>query len=335
MTNFTASVLTALFLSLLAGCGGTGGGGSDALVVYTAGPRSLAQAVCDAYTASTGTDLELFQATTGQVLARLEAEKHRPRADVVIFASEVAAEGLKQQGRLQPYRPKAAEFLLPDTSDAEHMYHMTGAALVGVAVRTDAPPLPDTWRELLTEDHGAALIMPSPSRSGSAGDFTVTFLLENGEEATSWFQTARSQGLEFAAANSQAIGSLLMGAHDAIPAAADYLIYPQIAKGEPLRMLYPREGAVLVPRPIAITSSARNPEAARAFVDFYFSETAQALVADHFLLPARTDTPSHPVRPDTLPKLLRADITAAVERHQEILLDFQIRVERFDPGSTP
>ena len=334
MRKFLCPLVLILTLLLLAGCGG-GSGGENRVVVYSAGPRSLAEAVCEAFTASTGIETDLFQATTGQVLARLEAEKHQPRADVVLFASEVAAEAMKHENRLQAYSPARANELRQDWSDPEGFYHATGAALVGVATREDSPALPETWRELLTSPGEAALIMPSPSRSGSAGDFTVTFLLEHGEQGFEWFRAARGGGLDFASANSQAIGSLLMGAHDGILAAADYLIYRQIAAGEPLQVLYPEEGAVLVPRPLAITASAGNPEGAKRFVDFYFDDAAQALVAEAFLIPGRENVPPHEVRPDSLPVLLRADAGTAMEKQRELLQDFQRRVERADAGSAP
>ncbi|MFQ3577859.1 MAG: substrate-binding domain-containing protein, partial [Verrucomicrobiia bacterium] len=66
------------------------------LVVYTAGPRPLAEAICKAFEAAHGVRVELFTATTGQIMAKLEAEKYNPRADVVILAGETAALGLKQ-----------------------------------------------------------------------------------------------------------------------------------------------------------------------------------------------------------------------------------------------
>lgn len=327
----SGSLLGLLFLTA---CGG-GAQRDHALVVYSAGPRSLAESVCDAFTETTGIPTDLFQATTGQVLARLEAEKHRPRADVVLFASEVAAEALKRENRLQAYTPRRAGDLRRGWSDPDHHYHATGASLVGIAVREDSPALPGSWRELLTGAPNASLIMPSPSRSGSAGDFTVAFLLEYGEEAFSWFQTARGDGLDFAAANSQAIGSLLMGSHDGILAAADYLIYRRIAAGEPLRVRYPEEGAVLVPRPLAITAHSAQPGAAQQFVDFYFDDEAQRLVADSFLLPGRKDVPAHDIRPEALPTLLRAEAGAAVERQADLLRAFQRRVERADAGTAP
>lgn len=46
----------------------------------------------------------VFQATTGKVMARLEAEQANPQADVLISASWDTAEDLHQRGWLLPLR---------------------------------------------------------------------------------------------------------------------------------------------------------------------------------------------------------------------------------------
>jgi iron(III) transport system substrate-binding protein len=312
---------------LLCGCGPRKETDLSRLVVYSAGPRPLAVGVCEQFTRETGIEVELFQATTGQLMAKLEAEKHRPRADVVLFASEVAAAALKAQDRLRAHSPADPEGLRAEWSDPDGYYHATAAALVGVAVSTEVDSLPATWEALLTEPGSLRMTMPSPSRSGAAGDFTVGYFIEV-EDALEQFQTARRNGLDFASANSQAIGSLLMGAHQVIVGAADYLIYRQIERGEPLRMVFPEEGAVLVTRPIAILASARNPEGAKRFVDFYLGGASQRMVSDALLLPAREGVALHPVRDPVIPRLIRADPDEAVRRQTAILRDFQMRVER-------
>ncbi len=322
---------TALLALLLLSCQPKEEGSSHRLVVYAAGPRSLAEKIAAAFTAESGVEVDLFQATTGQLMARLEAEKYRPRADVVLFASEVAAAALKAENRLLAHRPPNAGLLREGWSDPEGFYHASGAALVGVAVAAERKGLPPSWEQLLDMPEGLRLIMPSPSRSGAAGDFLVAYLVAR-PEGLRQFERARARGLDFAAANSQALSSLLMGAHHGVLGAVDYLIYRQIERGEPLRMFFPEEGAVLVTRPLAILSSTRNPDAARAFVDFYFGDLAQERVAAEHLLPGRRDIPPSPLRDPEPARLLRADPHSALQRQSSLLREFQLRVERALPS---
>lgn len=299
----------------------------DRLVMYAAGPRNLAEQIAADFTAETGIPVDLFQATTGQIMARLEAERYRPRADVVLFASEVAAAALKSENRLLQHVPASAEHLREGWSDPDGFYHATSAALVGIATTLSAPPLPARWPDILAMPDGLRLVMPSPSRSGAAGDFLVAYLI-NFPEGLSQFEQARAGGLEFAAANSQAISSLLMGAQHGVIGAVDYLIYRQIERGDPLRMFFPEEGAVLVTRPIAILRQTPNPDAARALVDFYFREETQRRIAAAHLLPGRADIPPSPVRDPEPPQLIRADPQTALRKQSALLRDFQLRVER-------
>lgn len=302
----------------------------DVLVVYSAGPRPVAEDIVAAFTSETGTAVELFAATTGQVMARLEAERYRPRADVVIFASRVAAEALKQDQRLLRY-PEAP--WLSDTEadwhDPDHYYFATSAALVGMAFRESVYDEEADWGRFLGPDPGMRLTMPSPSRSGAAGDLVVSLVLDRGDAIWPGLLQARGAGLDFAAANSQAISTTLVGAFDGILGAVDYLIFAQIADGAPLVVHYPPSGAALVERPIGILVSTPDEELSRRFVDYYFSREAQERVAAAHLLPARTDVAVSDTRGSRdLPAVLERDIETALKQQNRILRRFQLEVER-------
>lgn len=80
-----------------------------ALTVYTAGPAGLIKDLAAGYEKATGVKVEVFQADTGKVMARLEAEAANPRADVVISASWDSALDLHKRGWLLNYQsPNAA-----------------------------------------------------------------------------------------------------------------------------------------------------------------------------------------------------------------------------------
>ncbi len=328
LTRITAALLCAV-AGFCAGCGAGSGADRDSLVVYSAGPRPLAEAVIAAFTAETGIEVELFAATTGQIMAKLEAERHRPRADVVVFASGVAAEALKAEGRLLPYVPDWLDETRREWHDREHYYFATSAAVVGIALR-GAVYAPDIeWADVLGGDFAGRLTMPSPSRSGSAGDFVLAYTVREGEAAWPRFRGARRAGLEFSAANSQAITSLLIGAYDGIVGAVDYLIYRQIAAGADVRMHFPPSGGALVTRPVAILADTPVPEKARRFVDFYFTRESQERVAAAHLLPARAGVELSEARgADGMPPVFEVPADNALRHHAAVLRRFQLEIER-------
>ena len=60
---------------------------SGKVTVYMPSPAGLADKLAALFTEKTGVEVEQFQGTTGEILARLEAEQVNPVADVVILAS--------------------------------------------------------------------------------------------------------------------------------------------------------------------------------------------------------------------------------------------------------
>lgn len=299
------------------------------LVVYSAGPRPLAEAVCREFTATTGIPVRLYSATTGQVLAKLEAEKFRPRADVVLLAGTTAVEGLKAAGRLRPYRPSAIGATETRWHDPDGYFHATAAACVGIALRDDHAPPGGGWRDLLLSPQAAHMVMPSPTRSGAAADFLLAFAQEYPETFIDDFLAARRAGMHIVGANSQAITGVMSGAYGFVYAAADYLICREIARGEPLAVHFPGNTAAFILRPIAILSSTRSPEAAERFVDTYFSETAQTVVAENHLLPALRAVPVDPVRARFgIPEAMPVDAMQALDTQRKVMREFEYRIER-------
>ena len=70
------------------------------ITVYTAGPAGLAKNLATGFEKQTGVKVNVFQATTGQIMARLTAERANPQADVLISASWETAVDLKAAGQL-------------------------------------------------------------------------------------------------------------------------------------------------------------------------------------------------------------------------------------------
>jgi sulfate/thiosulfate-binding protein len=69
------------------------------------------------------------------------------------------------------------------------------------------------------------------------------------------------------------------GKGDAIIAYENEAIFAR-SKGAPLDYVVPDQ-TILIENPVAVTANSRHPEAARAFVDFVRSETAQRIFADN------------------------------------------------------
>ena len=323
-------------LLAMAGCEQTqteaqdGGDESGALVIYAAGPRALAEELASAFTAQSGIPTALFSATSGQIMAKLEAERYQPRADVVILASAPAADYLADEGRLRTlFCGESAE--PPPRSiwdDPEGRWLASGAAAVGVAMRAEIYDPSLQWTDILEGPLAARATMPGPSRSGSAADFVLAWTAHDPDRAWRSFLTARHSGMEIAAANSQAVTNLLIGAHDLIIGAVDYLIYREIARGEPIRMHFPSDGTAVVPRPIAMLSTTPRPHAAALFMHFVRSDEGQQMIAARHLLPAFEHIDRSAVRGPTDPAGFSTSARLSTDQQRTALRRFQYEIER-------
>ena len=264
---------------------------AGSLVFYAAGPGGLQNDLVEAFTAETGIEVEMFQSTSGDVLGRLEAEMNNPIADVVYLASWVPAVNYKDQGRTQAYVPEDADRLHDGWSDPDGHFHGRDGSALAMTVNTDlAPSIPTDWADLAEPEWEDLVIMPDPQESGTARDFVAAFADAQGEdEAFALFEALSDNGLAIEGPNRPAVDSVVAGAHAAVIAGVDYMGYGDIADGEPLEVVMASSGTVVTPRPVFITEWAENVDEAQAFIDFMFSETAQQIVVDSYLIPARTD----------------------------------------------
>lgn len=264
------------------------------VVVYTAGPAGLAEKILAGFEAKTGVKVEQFQGTTGKVLARLEAEKVNPVADIVVLASWPSGMEMVQSGWTQSYPDAAnADKLYETWVDADrHLFGYSASAL-GITYNTNlvaAPP--KDWSDMASPEWKDAVNIPDPTLSGSALDFVSGYIHEKGDAGWQMFESLKQNGVAMAGANQEALDPVVTGARNAVMAGVDYMAYSAKAKGEPVDIVYPESGTVINPRPAMILKDSPNLDNARLFIDYLLSDEGQQLVANAYLLPGRADIPA-------------------------------------------
>ncbi|MHB8618551.1 MAG: ABC transporter substrate-binding protein [Chloroflexota bacterium] len=311
MLKHVGSLCLGAAMLVLAGCGGGGqtaaastaaspssaAASSPALsgqiTFYSAGPAGLSSKLGAAFTKKTGVKVNLFQGTTGGILARLQAEKAHPQADVVVLADWSAGLALKSTGEVRPYVPAGANRVPAAYQDAGHAFvaqGMSGLTIVYNKGKVADPP--KEWNDLLQGAWKGKVTMPDPAASGSAYTFVAGFLKHQGEAAGwQYFTQLKTNGLIVPGSNAKALAPVISGGRSAMVAAVDHTAYAAIARGEKLAVVYPRAGTILSPRPLLILKSSQRLTAAKAFADFVLSKEGQKLVANAWIFPARSDVP--------------------------------------------
>lgn len=291
----------------MSACIALASGAAHGLTVYTAGPGGLIKNLATAFTKESGIKVDVFQADTGKVFARLEAEAANPQADVVISASWDSAVDLDKRGWLLPYvSPNAAK--VPAAYQGPSYVAQGLSALALVWNSKSGTPRPTDWKDLSGPDFKDKVNLPDPAQSGTALELISGLQSAQGDAAWQLLEDMRKNGAAVAGANAQALNPVLQGAKAAVFGAVDYVAFGNQAKGESIEIIFPASGTVIAPRPMMILQSSKHQDDARAFIDFVLSDAGQALVADTYLLPARTDVPAKRVGLDVI-KVLPAPAT--------------------------
>ncbi|HFP6439442.1 TPA: ABC transporter substrate-binding protein [Klebsiella pneumoniae] len=261
---------------------------AHALTVYTAGPGSLAKSLASGFEQQTGVKVTVFQATTGKVMARLEAEQANPQADVLISASWDTAEDLHQRGWLLPFASANADQVPANLKSAD--YIAQGVSALGIVWNSKSgTPEPKEWRDLTQPAFKDKVTTPDPALSGASLDLLIGLQNSMGDQAWQLFDDLKKNGMVVSGPNAQAVTPVMQGAKAAVFGAVDYVSYGNIQQGESLKVIFPVSGTVIAPRPMMILKTSQHADDAKAFIDYVLSPEGQAKVADAWLMPARRD----------------------------------------------
>ena len=260
---------------------------ADVVTVYMPSPAGLANKLAADFEEKTGIEVQTFQGTTGEILARLETEKANPVADVVILASWSDGLALKNEGELASYVPKDRDKIVEGWIDDDNMLFGYSASAVGVIYNTLIwENLDADWDELADSMYKDDIAIPDPELSGACKDFVAGFVTNFGWDT---FTALAENGMIVPGANRAALDAVTTGEVGILIAGVDYNAYSSMAVGEPISIYYPASGTVVNPRPAMIMKTAPEKENAEAFIDYLFSPEAQQMVADAYLLPGRSD----------------------------------------------
>lgn len=261
---------------------------AHALTVYTAGPGSLAKSLASGFEQQTGVKVTVFQATTGKVMARLEAEQANPQADVLISALWDTAEDLHQRGWLLPFASANADQVPANLKSAD--YIAQGVSALGIVWNSKSgTPEPKEWRDLTQPAFKDKVTTPDPALSGASLDLLIGLQNSMGDQAWQLFDDLKKNGMVVSGPNAQAVTPVMQGAKAAVFGAVDYVSYGNIQQGESLKVIFPASGTVIAPRPMMILKTSQHADDAKAFIDYVLSPEGQARVADAWLMPARRD----------------------------------------------
>lgn len=249
------------------------------------------------FSEDTGIKVNMLDMSSGEVLARMRAEKGRPLADVWFGGGVDAFIAAKNDGLLEQYSSPQAEYILDKYKDPDGYW--TGISLVTVdfvvnkgVLEEKGIPVPETWEALTGPEFKGEISMSNPSISGTAYFILYSLLSAKGmDDGWDFFAKLDANIPFYAKRGSEPPQRAAMG--EAIVGLAPG-VWPELqAQGYPITYVYPKDGIPWWPAPVAIFKDAKNLDAAKALVDWALSKEGQEYL--------KSKDPRFPTRNDVAP----------------------------------
>ncbi|WP_232696235.1 extracellular solute-binding protein [Brevibacillus daliensis] len=278
-----------------------------------------------------------------EIVAKVKAQKNSPQIDVTYIEGGEQEKG-RVEGLWQPITEKdvpsiskiSKELAVSENSGAVINFTPMGISYNSELVKEKGLPIPSSWNDLtkpemkgnltmndVTSNFGrSALIMLSYANGGSEKDV---------EEGFKHFGTIAGYMPTFAKSAAQLQQNLQSKS-------AVYTTWPmarsitQKKAGLPLEFVVPKEGANIIPTVGSVVKDAKNPEAAKAFIEFLLTDEIQTLFATEAYYVPAVDVPL----PEEVKKELEFDRSKIVYFDYGILSKESGKwIERFNKEIAP
>lgn len=233
-------------------------------------------------------DIKAIRLSTGELGARMLAEKDNPQADCIWGWAVTNMSEFVPKGMLQPYKPNGAEKIPTRFKDPNNYWvaiDLYAAALVPNTRVLEAKnlPMPKGWYDLLHSVYEGMLIMPNPASSGT-GFLQVASLLVLLDPDYKTKPIEKNNAWEFLKKLDRNMGQYIKsGSKPAkLTAAGEYAVGCSFAfvysslkkKGFPVALVLPEEGVGYELEANALLKGAKNEAAAKKFLDWAISKPA-------------------------------------------------------------
>ena len=293
-----AAAILALSVAL-AGCGGgdkkaekKATGTKGELMVYTSIYPDIIDNMCKPNVAKAFPEMKVnwFQGGTEKVVTKITGEIKAKKigADVLMVADPSYYLKLEDQKLLLPYKSKEEKNLINDKA-ADGAWYAVRVCNMIIAYNADklkAEDAPKNWTDLADPKWKGKIAIPNPMLSGTAYVAVGALADKYGWE---YFDKLKANGLRVEEGNSAIQNKLLTGEYAAAMILEENILKLANTKKEPLKVIYPKDGVVQVPSPIAIFNTTKNPEGAKALVDWWLSKEGQQAVVKGWMHSVRGD----------------------------------------------
>ncbi len=199
---------------------------------------------------------------------------------------------LKDEGKFEQFVPEAAAHIAKALQglDPDGFYHTTsiGTVLINYnTARLKEAEAPRKWTDLLDPKWANRVAVGHPGFSGYVGTWTVMMRKLYGWD---FFERLEKNKPQIGRSINDTV-TMLNSGERLVGAGPGATTMRSAARGNPLSIIYPEDGTLLMISPSAIMKGTKNPNASRLFMEFLLGKRASAIQAENFSEIVRSDVP--------------------------------------------
>ena len=199
---------------------------------------------------------------------------------------------LKDEGKLLQFRPKNADGMIEmfRTADPDNMFQVNHVGVVLIAYNSDrlsAAEAPQSWKDLIDPKWKGKVAVGHPAFSGYVGTWTVMLKKLYGWD---YFEKLEKNKPQIGRSIQDTVTMLNAGERvvGASPSATSLI---SKSRGNPVTLVYPSDGTLLVPSPSMILKNAPHPNAAKLFMEYLTSPAYYTVARRFFTESLRPEVP--------------------------------------------
>ena len=279
--------------------------GAEVVNAYTTFEEPLAKELFDRFEEETGIQVEWVRLSTGETVARLEAEQANPQASIWAGGVGLGHIEAKQKGLTTPYLSPMAKNTPQKYRDPENYW--IGLYIGPLAFATNIEraeelglEAPRGWFDIIDSRYADKIRVANPNTSGTAYNVmtNVIDLFQGDEEIAFMFLKHLDDSVEqytrsgSAGGKSCAIGEIPFAigyAHDLVRLKAN---------GAPIKITVPEEGTGFEIASMSLVKGGPDAVNAKKLYNFILSEEAQRIFASWYVVPVSKIAPQDDIAID-------------------------------------
>jgi len=269
-----------------------------------------------------GIKVEVQRTGSQRILQRVmqEMQANLKLVDVIHTSDAGHFVLLKEKKLLMKYSPAGIDAFPAGFKDKDGYYFTLRATVNVIAYNTKLVPAaeaPKGWKDLLDPKWRGKMVTAHPGYSGVISTHVLALVQLYGWD---YFKQLAQNKLMLVQSAVDPAGVVASGERQVAVDGGDYYYYQMKKKGNPIEVVYPKDGVPLVISPSAIASFAPHPNAAKLFTDFTFTRELQQVMADSEGLYTGHPEVKYPTDKPKLSdlKLLTVDPEELEKRNEEI-----------------